>query len=142
MKTLADPRHQARRASLAYLYAIQSNLNQDPRAVFNLLKIHEYDKSIFTKLTKGYVSNREELKLLVEPFLSTWAKDQLLDIDILIIELSTLESIILKITPIKVAVDEAVELAKEFGSEKSDKFVNGVLAKVVEKSVDKKVKNL
>ncbi|NCT55380.1 transcription antitermination protein NusB [bacterium] len=137
MKTLADPRHQARRASLAYLYSIQSNPEQDPKPIFRLLKIHEYDKSLFTKLTEGYVNNTEQIKFLVEPFLSTWSKDQLLDMDILIIELSTLESIILKITPIKVSVDEAVELAKEFGSEKSDKFVNGVLARVVEKSVDK-----
>lgn len=132
MKTLADPRHQSRRAALAYLYTIQSNKEQSIKPIFRHLKIKSYDQKLFTNIVEGYQANREKITQLITPFLSTWASDQLLDMDIIIIEMSTLEAIILNITPIKVAVDEAVELAKEFGSEKSDKFVNGVLAKVID----------
>lgn len=138
MKTLSDPRHQARRVAIAYLYTLQVNPEQELEDVVRELEIKKYDQGLFEKILNGYQEHRKELDALTTPLLKTWSKDQLLDIDIIIIELATIEVVILQITPIKVAVDEAVELAKEFGSDKSDKFVNGVLAKIIEQADIKK----
>lgn len=134
MKTLSDPRHQARRVAVAYIYSLQSNPEQNLKALIRELKVKKYNEDLFDKILSGYRENKEQLNNIIQPLLKTWSKDQLLDIDIIIIEIATIEVVLLQITPIKVGVDEAVELAKEFGSDKSDKFVNGVLAKVVEQT--------
>ena len=54
-------------------------------------------------------------------------------IDLAILRLSILELIIKKDIPFKVVVDEAVELGKEFGSDSSASFINGVLGKIIDK---------
>jgi N utilization substance protein B len=55
-------------------------------------------------------------------------------IDLAILRLAVFELIIENSQPPKVIIDEAVELAKEFGSESSSKFVNGVLGTILKKS--------
>jgi len=135
MKNLLDPRHQARRLALAYIYAIEtSDQIQKPRYFEKRLKIKQYSQDLFNRLIEGYKTNNKLFNKYIAEGLKTWSKDQLLDLDIIIIKIAVLEGIILKTVPIKVAVDEAIELAKEFGSEKSGRFVNGVLAKVITKN--------
>ncbi|OGE36402.1 transcription antitermination factor NusB [Candidatus Daviesbacteria bacterium RIFCSPHIGHO2_02_FULL_39_8] len=56
---------------------------------------------------------------------------QINKIDLAILRLATFELIIKKETPLKVVIDEAVELGKEYGSDSSPAFVNGVLGKIV-----------
>lgn len=51
-------------------------------------------------------------------------------VDLQILRMSIYEGFLEKITPPKVAIDEAIELAKEFGDESSSKFVNGVLGAI------------
>jgi N utilization substance protein B len=51
--------------------------------------------------------------------------------NLIILELAILETNILKLTPRKVAIDEAIELSREFGSDTDSKFVNGVLDKAL-----------
>lgn len=131
MKTNKDPRHEARRLALNTLYSKNMGGTPDTEYIQQQLEIKRYDRAIFTKITENYDENKEKISEMVKDGLSTWSKDQLIDLDIIIINMAVLEFAILKITPIKVSVDEAVELAKEFGGEKSDKFVNGVLAKVI-----------
>lgn len=60
-------------------------------------------------------------------------------IDLAILRLAVFELIITKEAPEKVIVDEAVELGKEFGSESSPGFINGVLGKVVEENIEARV---
>lgn len=61
-----------------------------------------------------------------------WPIKQINAVDLAILRLAVFELSYKSATPKKVAIDEAVELAKEFGSESSPGFVNGVLGKVVE----------
>jgi len=58
--------------------------------------------------------------------------EQINKIDLAILRLAVFELIIEKEEPLKVIIDEAVELGKEFGSDSSPKFINGALGKVVE----------
>jgi len=132
MKNLNDPRHQARRLALAYIYAYtQTHQNQDLDDFKEELLIETFDESLFKSIVNNYIKLEETFNKFTEKFLKTWTKDQLLDLDIITINMAILEGILLKTVPIKVAVDEAVELAKEFGTDKSGKFVNGVLAKII-----------
>ena len=69
-----------------------------------------------------------------------WPIEKIAKIDLSILRLSIFELFDSKNTPSKVVIDEAVELAKEYGNENSSKFVNGVLGTVFEKK-DKGVIN-
>ena len=132
MKIANDPRHQARRMALAYLYAYcMSHTDQNIKLIQRKLRIREYDEKLFNLITSEYIKRELKFTALTEKYLSTWNEDQLLELDTIVINMAILESTVLKNIPLKVAVDEAVELAKEFGTEKSGKFVNGVLAKVI-----------
>ncbi|HCC67750.1 TPA: transcription antitermination factor NusB, partial [Patescibacteria group bacterium] len=59
-------------------------------------------------------------------------------VDIQILRIAIFEGFIGKITPPKVAIDEAIELAKEFGEEVNGKFVNGVLGAIYEENKEDK----
>ena len=133
MKFNKDPRHLARKIALNYVYSnlISAKIPNIDYIIVNL-GAENYNTELFNKIIKLYYENKDLLDEKVNPFLVNWNREQLLDLDILIIKIAVLEVLIGKFTPVKVAVDEAVELAKEFGSEKSGKFVNGVLAKLIE----------
>lgn len=133
MKFNRDPRHQARRLLLNYIYSLEvsNKLSVDVDYIVNALKIDSYDQKLFNKIILEYPNFNIKIIEQISPLISTWNVDQLLDLDIIAIKIAILESIYLKLTPTKVAVDEAIELSKEFGGEKSSKFVNGVLAKVI-----------
>lgn len=138
MKTKSDPRHEARRLSLNYIYALNQGVkNPSVSFIKQSLKVKKYKKELFLGITDSYQQQNNFLNNLIQPYLASWNNDQLLDIDIILIKQAIIEFLILKITPVKVAVDEAIELAKEFGSEKSGRFINGVLAKVISENLNK-----
>ena len=65
-----------------------------------------------------------------------WPFDQLAAIDRNILRISVWEFAISGITPLKVAINEAVELAKEYGSDSTPRFVNGVLGSLADREND------
>ncbi len=73
--------------------------------------------------------NKDMIDSLIHKFAPAWPLEQMAVIDRNILRLGTAE-IVYKVVPAKVAINEAVELAKVFGSENSPKFVNGVLGSV------------
>ena len=85
----------------------------------------------FNSLVEGVKTNLEDIEKEISDKLKSWSKDRIFKIDLAILSLAIYE---IKYTDIsyKVAINEAVELAKIFGNDDSAKFINGVLAKVVE----------
>jgi len=74
-----------------------------------------------------------ELDVMISKYAPEWPLDQISPIDRNILRLGLFELLLYsEQTPPKVVINEAVELAKEFGGEKSGKFINGVLGKVFE----------
>lgn len=67
---------------------------------------------------------------------SEWPLDQVAIIDRNILRIALWEFGVAKITPVKVAINEAIELAKIFGSDSSSRFVNGVLGSLVDHSAE------
>ena len=71
---------------------------------------------------------------MISPAAPEWPIDQIAKIDKAILRMSLYELLIKREVPPKVAINEAVELAKEFGGDNSSKFVNGVLGTIFRQS--------
>lgn len=113
MKTAKDPRHIKRQEIIKGLFA-ESFTKQEglPEKAVEILKTK---KSLDKKIKKAAPA---------------WPIEKLNKIDLAILRLAVFELEDSKAPP-KVVIDEAVELAKEFGSEKSSSFVNGVLGTIL-----------
>lgn len=85
------------------------------------------DKDFITKLTKGVSGATAELDAKLQPLAPDWPITQIARMDRIILRIGLYELLNQKDVPPKVAINEAVELAKAFGGDNSSKFINGVL---------------
>ncbi|MEI6581731.1 MAG: transcription antitermination factor NusB [bacterium] len=85
-------------------------------------------------LVKGTLKNETKIDAIIVPSAPEWPIEQIAKIDKAILRMSIYELIIKQDVPPKVAINEAVELAKEFGGDNSSKFVNGVLGTIFRQS--------
>ncbi len=81
-------------------------------------------------LIHGVIDNRERLDAIIRKNAPVWPLEQVAAVDRSILRLAIYEIVIDNRVPMRAAINEAVELAKEFGGEASPKFVNGVLGSV------------
>lgn len=151
MKASTDPRHQARRLALQTLFE-WSFLSKDLKEILkSLIKVNLsekesgfpkstgeekqlaliIDQTLVENLTQGVIDNLNEIDEVVQKCAPEWPINQIAKIDLTILRLAIFELLHEKQTSHKVVIDEAVELGKEFGSDQSPKFVNGVLGSVV-----------
>lgn len=87
--------------------------------------------SLAQKLIEGVVARGPALDQIIQQFAPAWPVAQLAPVDRNILRIALLELLDSPDTPDKTAINEAVELAKVFGSDSSSKFVNGVLGSVI-----------
>lgn len=80
----------------------------------------------------GVLPMREVLDRVIAKYAPEWPLDQIAAIDRNILRMACWEFAVSRETPVKVAINEAVELAKLFGSDSTARFVNGVLGTLVE----------
>lgn len=86
------------------------------------------DKAFVERLVNGVTSTQKEIDEIIQPIAPEWPIEQIARIDRTILRIAILELRDLgDVVPPKVAINEAVELAKAFGSDNSSKFINGVL---------------
>lgn len=85
------------------------------------------DKDFIRGLVEGVASKQTELDDTIRPIAPEWPIEQIARIDRSILRMALWELTYSKDAPPKVVINEAVELAKAFGSDNSSKFVNGVL---------------
>ena len=90
-----------------------------------------------TFMTEGVLENISELDKIITEFAPSWPVSHMSVIDRNLLRMAIYEITIGGDTPPKVAINEAVELAKIFGSDSSPRFVNGVLGSVMKTSVPK-----
>ncbi len=124
-------RHQARQTALQALFEI--DIAHHPPGVVVQTRIEEQepplsqDTADFARqMVHGVVSQQTQLDAIIARFAPEWPVDQIAVIDRNVLRIALWEIGIAQ-TPIKVAINEAVELAKVFGSDASPRFVNGVL---------------
>jgi len=132
-------RHRARIAALQALYEIDC-AGHPPVAVLERrlqeLQIPEAGEAFARDLAQGVIRHQERLDSFIERYAPEWPVDQIAIIDRNILRIAIYELLMDSDTPLKVAINEAVELAKTFGSDSSGRFVNGVLGTLVTKELE------
>ncbi|GAB2692925.1 transcription antitermination factor NusB [Paenibacillus thermoaerophilus] len=83
------------------------------------------------ELVEGTVSRQAEIDSMLSGYLKGWRTDRLARIDRQVLRMATYEMVYRDDVPPKVVINEAIELVKQFGSEESGKFVNGVLGAMI-----------
>lgn len=91
------------------------------------------------ELVTGVLEHKKEIDDIIQTYAPSFPVSQLAAVDRNILRLAIFELLMNNKVPVKVAINEAVELAKTFGSESSARFVNGVLGTVSTKLVKKPV---
>lgn len=84
-------------------------------------------REFLTQLVDGTVEHISEIDEEISKVMKNWKIDRLADVDRSILRLSTFELFYMKTVPIKVVINEAVNLSKEFSTDNSGKFINGIL---------------
>ena len=84
-----------------------------------------------SKILKSFAENYDEINKIISTNLKGYTVERLFKIDLAIITLAVIELKYIKETPKEVIINEAVELAKKYSTEKSPRFINGVLADIV-----------
>ncbi len=127
-------RHIARIVALQTLFELDFAANSPESILERTIKIKALtgEAAAFAgELVNGVLANKQRLDDAIRRFAPAFPVDQLSSMDRNILRLALYELLISDTTPPKVAVNEAVELAKEFGADTSPKFVNGVLGSVI-----------
>lgn len=132
-------RTKARAIALQALY--EYDLTQHPVGIilhnrFQEENLDEKVKSFCEEIVMGVFPIIEKIDHIISNYAPEWPLDQVASIDRNIIRIALWEFAVNKGTPVKVAINEAVELAKVFGSESTPRFVNGVLGSLVSKYED------
>ena len=91
--------------------------------------------SFAKELVNGVLANKKRIDVLIQAHAPNWPVAQLSVVDRNILRLAIFEVSIDNKVPLKAAINEAVELAKTFGSESSPKFINGVLGAISQAKV-------
>ena len=139
---MVGARRKARALALQALYEIDS-VGHDMEAVVSRLLakggLSEENAAFTRELVSGVIQNREEIDYNIQSFAPAWPVEQIPVVDRNILRLAIFEILLDNKVPVKVAINEAVELAKMFGGDNSSKFVNGVLGSVSALAVSRKL---
>ena len=130
---MAGARRKARVIALQVLYEVDSVGHDAADVLARFLgrgKLSEDNNTFVHELVLGVFQNQEKIDQNIKSFAPAWPLEQIALIDRNILRLAIFEILFNNKVPVKVAVSEAVELAKTFGSGNSARFVNGVLGSV------------
>lgn len=128
-------RHLGRTLALQSLF--EWDFYQGARDIQGVLQHHldifapKFEDQEFTKkLVTGIIANLEDLNVMIRKYAPDWPIEQITNVDRNVLRIGIYELKIDAGIPPKVAINEAIELAKTFGGDASGKFVNGVLGSI------------
>lgn len=129
-------RHLARTIALQSLYEWDFNQKSKDELTFILThNLKEFapdfdDKGFAESIIKGVIDHRDEIDALITKYAPEWPLEQITIVDRNVLRIGIYELRFSPEIPPKVAINEAIELAKTFGGESSGRFVNGVLGTI------------
>ena len=130
-------RRTARELALKFLYQTEFNSNS-PDSELNSFcdraNVSEEVQNFTQALIKNILFHKKEVDELLEKISANWSPDRMAVIDKNILRLGICELLFDPTAPPKVVINEAVEIAKKFGTEESPDFINGILDKVFKDS--------
>jgi len=130
---MVGARRKARTLALQALYEVDCVGHELEATLAHLLaseRLSEGNTAFVRQLVTGVIQNREQIDRNIRNFAPAWPVEQIPVVDRNILRLAIFEILLDNKVPVKVAINEAVELAKTYGSDNSPKFVNGVLGSV------------
>lgn len=122
MKTSLDPRHVRRQKLIQELFE------------WNEKHVNFPENALISERIKPILDNLKIIDVIISKHAPEWEVDKIYHVDLAILRLAVYEIKIDKSQPEKAVIDEAIELAKEFGNETSPSFINGVLGGVIKET--------
>ena len=133
---MAGIRRKARIAALQALYELDCTRHKAEETSARLRAgetLTQEALEFSEELVKGVLQHKSELDSLIKKFAPVFPVEQMSIVDKSILRLATFEILFCDKTPLKVAINEAIELAKDFGSDSSPRLVNGILGSITTK---------
>lgn len=131
-------RHFSRIQAIQALYEWDFRKNENCKEILKRnireSEARNVDLEFVYKILEGVVKKNKEIDKAIKKSAPEWPLEQIAVIDKTILRMAIYELLYSDEVPPKVAIDEAVELAKSFGGDNSSKFINGVLGAVYRKS--------
>ena len=131
---MAGIRRQARIVALQALYELDCTKHKAEEVLAHLTtegKLPQEALNFSKELVNGVLQNKPKLDALITRCAPAFPAEQMAIVDRNILRLAIFEILFNDKTPVKVAINEAVELAKEFGSDSSPRLINGVLGSII-----------
>ena len=126
-------RHDARKKALQALFQLDSTELTVEEAIEYVLEEDQKSDAYLEQLVSGTTEHKQQIDEALNEKLENWSLSRLPKIERTVLRLAVYELLYVEDTPNKVVMNEAIELSKVFGDEKSSKFVNGVLSKFTAK---------
>ena len=117
----------------SYIISIVKDLDLKKENLFEIPKINDYKGEIVfgEKLIKKVFDNKKKLKSFLDGRIPNWDTERIAQIDLAILISAIAELIYFPLIPVKVTINEYIEISKEYSSPKSSVFINGVLDKII-----------
>ncbi|HWL22870.1 MAG TPA: transcription antitermination factor NusB [Ureibacillus sp.] len=125
-------RHEARSKAMQVLFQLDNTAELTLDEAIGHVLDGEKSDSFFESLVRGATEKKQEIDEALEGKLENWSLYRLPKIERTVLRLAVYELLYMEETPNNVVLNEAIELCKTYGDDKSSKFVNGVLSKFVE----------
>ena len=126
-------RRKGRELALQALYQAQLTGDQSLRTMRETVRHfggQSASRTFAAEIVDGVLDERERIDELISRSSEHWRLGRLANVDLTILRVGTYELLRRPETPVQVVIDEAIEIAKRFGSEESPVFVNGVLDQI------------
>ncbi len=138
---MASLRHRVRIAALQALFELDATDHPLEHVTARLVEDEQLPPegaSFLDRLVRGSWRNLPQLDQIIEEAAPNWPVNQMPGVDKAILRIALFEILIddVEKTPVKAVINEAVELAKHFGSDNSSRFVNGVLGTIVTRYIE------
>jgi transcription antitermination protein NusB len=131
--TITNENSIVRRVALQILYEIDSAKHKIGAVIQGQLQYNPVSASgaaYLREIVSGVMETKDQLDALIKKYAPEWPVDQLAIVDRNVLRLAIYELTMSEDVPIRVVIDEAVELGKWFGAEGSARFINGVLGAI------------
>ena len=136
-------RRRSREFALQVLYQWDMT-QQDARKGLVHFKEHfsltEENDPFLDQIVQGVLTHCQEIDRLIEQYSEHWRLGRMAPIDRTILRIAIFELLYCEEIPPKVTLNEAVDLGKQFGSEESGSFINGILDRILNEVVQKSIK--
>ncbi len=130
-----DARHESRIVLIQALYAYSFQQEKTLLECISIIRkeypMDQCDEGIIRQVGEGIVESFPKLDTFIQKAAPEWPLDKISRVDLMILRLALFEIHIAQSVPYKVAINEAVELAKEFTGSSSAKFINGTLGSII-----------